>query len=268
MNLSAVIVCVNYGDFLAHTLPQNKTQFDETIVVTTPRDVYTQAVCEFNNVRCITTDVFYENGASFNKAKGINEGFKALSKRGWILHIDADIWLPSTFRVVLENAPLNTDNLYGVDRMMCPNYDAWVNFLTQQKPVHEAWVYQHMDFFPMGERFIQYKGDGYIPLGYFQLFHKSKFTNYPEQHMSAARTDIQFSQQWQRKNRQLLPEVVAIHLESEERADQGINWSGRKTIPFGPIPEDYVMGKYPSNLINKDVEKQVFWKLRNARPNY
>lgn len=268
MNISAVIVCVNYGDFLAHTLPQNKTQFDETIIVTTPRDVYTQAVCEFNDVRCIVTDVFYENGASFNKAKGINEGLKAINKRGWILHLDADIWLPSTFRAIMEQYPLQTDVLYGVDRMMCPDYDAWVNFLTQQKPIHEAWVYQHMDFFPMGERFIQYKGGGYVPLGYFQMFHKNNFKLYPEQHMSAARTDLQFSQLWPRERRQLIPDVVSIHLESEARSDQSVNWNGRKTIPFGPIPEDYVMGRLPNNLINKEVEKTVFWKLRNARPNY
>lgn len=263
MHISAVTICVHYGDFLAHTLPANKSLFDEIIVVTSPKDLYTQAVCEFNNVRCLITDVFYEDGASFNKAKGINEGFKALNKRDWVLHIDSDIWLPSTFRIVMEKVPLNRDDLYGVDRLMCPSYQAWEDFKVQQKPVHEAWVYQHMDFFPMGERFIQYKGDGYIPLGYFQMFHKSKFKEYPTKHMSAARTDLQFSLMWERKNRRLIPDVVGIHLESELRTDQSVNWFGRQTPPFGNVPMDYIMGKLPPNLINPEVAKNMFWKFKN-----
>lgn len=263
MYLSAVTVCVHYGDFLAHTLPANRECFDEMVVVTSPKDLYTQAVCEFNNVRCIVTDAFYENGASFNKAKGINEGLKALNKKDWVLHIDSDIWLPPTFRVVLEKVPLNRSYLYGVDRLMCPTYQAWENFKVQQKPVHEAWVYQHMDFFPMGERFVQYKGEGYTPLGYFQLFNKTKFKQYPTEHMSAARTDIQFSTYWPRAERGLIPDVVAIHLESEERNDQSVNWFGRKSAPFGNVPMDYIMGELPKGLIDKDIQKTMFWKFKN-----
>jgi hypothetical protein len=41
-----------------------------------------------------------------------------------------------------------------------------------------------------------------------------------------------FTRRWGRENRELLPEFVAVHLESEECA-MGANWKGRKTKYFG-----------------------------------
>jgi hypothetical protein len=41
---------------------------------------------------------------------------------------------------------------------------------------------------------------------------------------------------WDRQFRVLLPEVVVLHLESEQ-AQQGANWRGRTTVPFGPAPK-------------------------------
>ena len=38
MYLEGIIVCVNYSDFLAHTLPYNKTHFDNLIVVTDTKE--------------------------------------------------------------------------------------------------------------------------------------------------------------------------------------------------------------------------------------
>jgi hypothetical protein len=49
----------------------------------------------------------------------------------------------------------------------------------------------------------------------------------------AARTDVQFALQWDRERRAIVPELVCLHLESED-AGVGANWSGRTTRPFGP----------------------------------
>jgi hypothetical protein len=51
-------------------------------------------------------------------------------------------------------------------------------------------------------------------------------------HSDAARTDVQYSMLWDRGRRALVPELVVLHLESEDAAT-GANWSGRTTRPFG-----------------------------------
>jgi hypothetical protein len=56
-------------------------------------------------------------------------------------------------------------------------------------------------------------------------------------HSDAARTDVQFSLLWDRHRRALVPELVVLHLESED-SSTGANWSGRTTRPFGkPVDE-------------------------------
>jgi len=259
MYLEAVVVCVNYGDFLAHTLPQNKNAFDNMVVVTTPTDLYTQAVCEFNNVKCITTDSFYENGASFNKANGINVGLKALKRKDWVVHLDADIWLPTLFRRVLDACELNDSCIYGIDRLMCKSYDDYQRFMSYQKPMHEGWVYMHLDFFPMGTRLVKYHDDGYIPIGYFQLFNANKCQNwYPTEHMTAARTDMQFAMKWPKRKRRMIPELACVHLESEG-AIMGSNWSGRKTPIFGTVNPHWVLGTEQAT----PKKRSAFWKHAN-----
>lgn len=130
MYLQAVTVCVNYSDFLAQTLPHNKQHFNHMIVVTTPEDKETQRVCEFYNVECVKTDEFTQNGDPFNKAKGINVALNSLSRHDWVLHIDADIYLPPLTRGILERISLEKDKVYGIDRMMCPNFEEWTEFLS------------------------------------------------------------------------------------------------------------------------------------------
>jgi hypothetical protein len=61
---------------------------------------------------------------------------------------------------------------------------------------------------------------------------KSGVYNYPLEHTSAARTDVLFARKFPRKKRALIPEIVAIHLDSEELLEMGKNWEGRKTVPF------------------------------------
>ena len=63
--------------------------------------------------------------------------------------------------------------------------------------------------------------------------HGYHLRHYPLQHGDAARTDVQFALQWDRRNRQILPEVIVLHLESEASA-LGANWKGRTTPRFGP----------------------------------
>ncbi len=73
---------------------------------------------------------------------------------------------------------------------------------------------------------------GYIPIGFFQLWHvNSGVTKYIEGHSDAGREDSHFATLWPRCKRALIPEVLAYHLESEP-GQMGVNWRGRKTKPF------------------------------------
>jgi hypothetical protein len=79
-----------------------------------------------------------------------------------------------------------------------------------------------------------------VPIGFFQLFHGTALVHggyhqrsYPVHHGDAARTDVQFALQWDRRDRSLVPELIVLHLESE-KAGVGANWRGRTTVPFGP----------------------------------
>jgi hypothetical protein len=236
MYIEGITVCVNYSDFLAHTLPQNKQHFNKLIVVTSNDDILTQKLCEYHHVQCIKTDAFYNNGDKFNKANGINEGLKGLSKKDWVIHFDSDIYLPPLTRNILENTDLNTDTLYGIDRMMCPSYEDWQRFVTSPNLTHEGWVYMHTDVFPMGVRIGEYMSRGYEPIGFFQMWNPivSNVHSYPNQHGAADRTDVLFAKLFSRNKRALIPEIIAIHLDSENHTthSMGKNWNGRKTAPF------------------------------------
>lgn len=250
MRIEAVTVCVDYSDFLAYTIPLNKQHFDHWVIITSKEDRETQKLCRHHNIECLVTDRFTENGNAFNKAKGINEGLLYLTKTDWVVHIDADIVLPPMFRQMVEKIPLDKKAIYGADRLMCPTFEEWTKHVHKPRPMYDNWIYIHMDAFPIAARVADYNGDGYAPIGYFQMWHSP--TNnaplYPEEHGAADRTDMAFAKRWSRENRRLLPEIITVHLDSENATVEstGKNWQGRKTIPFGymgTIPEDELRRK-------------------------
>ncbi len=236
MILEAVIVCVNYADFLAHTLPYNKTLFNKLVVVTDTKDLDTKRVCEYHHVECVQTDVFYENGDTFNKGKGINEGLKRLSCGEWVVQLDADIYLPPLTRFILDKLELDPETIYGMDRLMCPSYKAWIKFLEKPRPIQEAYIYIHPTAFPVGVRIAEYMSKGYEPIGYFQMWNPSAtgIKDYPTQHGKADRTDVLHAKKFPRLKRQLIPELLCIHLDSENSTviKMGKNWNGRQTALF------------------------------------
>lgn len=231
MKLESVVVSVDYADILAYTLPQNSRYFDRMVVVTSSRDRDTKRLCEIYGVKCVVTDLFYE-GAVFNKAAGINEGLKHLDKDGWVLHMDGDIWLhPQSVRE-LRALKLNSQNLYGCDRVMIESYEQWLRFLSMPDLYREDWLIRLSEY-KVGSRITQYWDGGHWQvLGFFQLWHPSSsgVFDYPDSN-DASKSDILFSQKWSRSRRVLIPEVMAIHLENQE-SQTGTNWGGRRTKKF------------------------------------
>lgn len=237
--LEAVIVCVNYSDFLTHTIIHNIHHFDKLVVVTDYQSEDSKKVlniCNHYNVTCLQTDDFYGYEAAINKAAGINKGLSVLSKQGWVIQLDADIILPPMFRVVLQNThhKLNSKGIYGVDRFMIKSFEQYMEFLSNPTVQHDGWVFVNPPKdIELGSRFAQYYGEGYTPIGFFQMWNpiETGINTYPVDSIGADRTDVLFAKLFEPKNRALLPEVFVLHLESEE-ARMGTNWFGRKTKRF------------------------------------
>lgn len=232
--LEGVVVCSHYSDFLAVSLPLNKPHFDYLAVVSSPDDLETRRVCEHWNVHCLLEPRLNVEGGGFRKGAGINAGFGVLKKDSWFVHLDADIVLPPRYREFIQQADLDTNYVYGCDRLMVPNFEAWHEFTIKPQPQYECNAFVHPRPFPVGVRFASPSYAGWVPLGFHQLMHRdSGQFLYSEEHTTAGRGDLLWSAQWPRNRRGFIPEIFVYHLESES-VPMGSNWNGRQTRIFGP----------------------------------
>lgn len=235
-SLEVVTVCINYSDFLRYTLPNNKRYFDNYVVVTTQDDIKTIEVCRDNNVKCVQINKSSPTELD-NKGIAINAGLKELKKDGWVLNLDADMWLPPLTRTMLNKLPLQTDCIYGTDRFMCESFEEFKKFLEDEdyKRMHSDWVYVETSRFKIGKRMAHYYREGYWPIGFFQLWHPegSGICDYPAETLHGYdRDDVFHMKRWPMGKRVLIPDFIPIHLSSQPH-DKGQNWKGRSTIEFG-----------------------------------
>lgn len=238
MKFEAITVCVGYADFLEHTAKANHKLFDKWIIITTFKDTETQAICKQYNLTCVLTDKFYENEARFDKFAGINEGLKHTSDDAFIIFLDGDIVLHELHRHALNNLELRTDTLYGCDRLNCKGWKEYKRFNEQGRNIHENWL-MHAAGLEFGARINQYYGQegedgrfrGWLPLGFFQIAHRSSFGTYPPGLGKADHGDIEFAMKYSRHKRVLIPEILGIHLMSMGTF-KGHNWQGRYSLPF------------------------------------
>jgi hypothetical protein len=241
VRIEAITVCVGYGDFLRETAAHNLPLLDDLVVITSPDDEETREVCRRFSLHHVLSQE-HCRGGPFNKARLIQRGLDQINGRDWVLHLDADIVLPRRFRDLLDWAHLDERCLYGADRCNLVGYDAWAR-LKAEKGGWDNHAYENYLRFheaaALGTRWAS-KLHGYVPIGFFQLWHGGRaidrgmhLCRYPYHHGDAARTDVQFALQWDRRHRLILPEVVVLHLESQP-APLGANWEGRTTAWFGP----------------------------------
>jgi hypothetical protein len=71
---------------------------------------------------------------------------------------------------------------------------------------------------------------GYVPIGFFQLWHCSTQKDYPWSLGTAAHDDVMFAEQWPAPYRRHLPTVICRHL-CVQAPSLGENWDGRRTQP-------------------------------------
>lgn len=205
--MKAIIVCVQFDDLLALTLPRNAHHFECIVVVTSPHDRRTmEVVHQFDNAYWLGTDDFYRDGAEFNKGAGIERAFDRLGRTGWICHLDADVILPRK----IDWPKLKVGHLYLGRRHICPDAELGAGL------PEERWKE-----YPVCEEQIDWPG-------FFQLFHADDPVLetrpwYPTDWRHAGGSDTEFNGKWAEENRELVGFSV-LHLGQPRQ-----NWWGRVT---------------------------------------
>lgn len=236
--IEAVTVCIGYADFLEETVKLNQGLFDRWLIITSPEDTATREVCRRFSLPTLLSRDHLRDG-TFNKGRLIERGLQHLSAEGWRVHIDADTVLPPNFRNLIQTCHLDTSNIYGCDRIMIKSRQQWEQ-LKKTGWIHGNDFHCRVNFpgtYQVGSRWCHH-AEGYVPIGFFQMWHSdedlyngARIKPYPIHHNDACRTDVQHGLQWDRQHRQLVPELIALHLESEPAA-LGANWAGRTTKRF------------------------------------
>jgi hypothetical protein len=210
VTIEAVTTCVNYADYLVHTLPLLNRSVDSVLVITSPEDHQTQEVAKSFSADLLITDAFYRRGAKFNKGAAINEGLRRLKRDDWILHVDADI-------AVLEKLPSpeewDATCIYYAAKENVAGLNQW------QSVLNGGWS---------GNRRMMRR-----PVGYFQLWNAGEVDAfYPENVCHAGDSDKIFvDKNWPREQRKLIRFYPVYHLQMKNDENQD-NWWGRKTERF------------------------------------
>lgn len=232
-NVTCIITCVNYSDFLNITLPINKYIIPNIIILTSKNDKKTIEVCKKNNVNYIVSDIFFQKTKRnlcyrllekilcyrcvckgycklscvknkytvFQKSKAINLGIKEYCKTDWVLLLDADIIVSEKFKNI-DFSKLNKDTLYGVSRIVYKTKNDWKN---KVNAYYDFWKF----------------------MGFFQLFNLNSesfyndYYGYNENYNYASEGDYYFSKKWTKK---VLLDFYVTHL-----GETGENWHGRVT---------------------------------------
>ena len=210
----AVIVCVDYSDFLAVTLPYNRHHFGDVHIVTSMSDEQTIDVAGDYNAHLWRTDLFYADGADFNKWRALEWALDSIGRDGWLCLMDADVLWPKSIQYDFEPG-----KLYSPMRRMFKD-------LAKPIPQESEWTR-----YPIHRDVNEWAG-------YSQIFHGSDHhlpappwheTNW--KHAGGADSFFQF--QWEPASK-VRPPFEVLHL-----GEDGANWCGRVTPRLdGTMPDD------------------------------
>lgn len=217
--IRAVIVCVNYHDFLTVTLPKNARHFKNTLIISSKTDRRTIETVELFQsmgypIELYLTESFWDDGADFNKWKALEEGLSYYGRHGWLCNMDADVLWPH----IIPDFDLNVGNLYGPTRRMM----AQVSFPI---PDEREWSRQ----FPLHRNLNEIAG-------FSQIFHADdpalrKQPWFEQNWKHAGGGDSMFQLRWTR-DQKIRPPFEVLHL-----GENGHNWCGRATTMLdGEVP--------------------------------
>lgn len=119
MHTVGMTVCVDYAELLAKSLDTWHATLDTLVVVTAARDQATQRLCAERGIIPLLTDLFWADGARFNKGRAMALAYEQLvlpELREWMLFFDADIQPPADWREQVAASNPAPGNLYGCYR--------------------------------------------------------------------------------------------------------------------------------------------------------
>ena len=138
--ITALLVSVNYSDYLEVALPYNTKQFDEIIVLTIESDKECQDLCrKYSNVKCLVfpDEILKKNGKTFNKGALLNKGFEYLNEinySDWLVLTDADTVFPENFKELLLSKEKDPNILYGMNRKHCCDVNKFNAYMNTKEP--------------------------------------------------------------------------------------------------------------------------------------
>jgi hypothetical protein len=184
----------------------NRHLFERFIIVTAPYDIETQQICRNHEIELVVTERFWQDGAFFNKAAGLNEGIRHAAT-DLVCSVDADTILPPSMpkHVMRIN---DRQSLYGMARKIHLTYEDYVKDRGETRAT----------------------APGYT-IGFCQLFWRSSAFfpgEFDESYQTAAHYDIEFMSHWPAGRRRHLGDLVANHLGPRQ-----INWFGRHSPMSG-----------------------------------
>lgn len=156
-NIHAVVICINYSDFLRITYQKNIRFLNKSKyhIITSSEDKETIDLCSEIGAKCEIYEDFYIKDAKLNKSGAINSIQKRLHVEfpdDWILLLDADIILPDNFDALFTTKCTNTINLYSLKRK----------------------DYEEEEDYKESKNLVDYTGINFM--GFMQLYHnKTKF---------------------------------------------------------------------------------------------
>lgn len=222
INLKVVTTCVNYTDYLLHTLPYNKSMYEDLTVISSPEDKDTHYLCEKYNTPVLTMPGLGKLGREFNWVGAYNY-FLSIYKNCWIIITDSDVFLPPRLNTYLDNLDLSDtsgDTIYYTSRVYLP--------MDYEK------IYDNIEIAKKAERFDNL-GWSIIPphcWGYFMLFYNNS-TNIKKWTFN----DVVFGELF--TNKIILPiELSVAHIPHGTWSDWGKNFNGRQTPPLEKLHQD------------------------------
>lgn len=238
--MRAFMVCVDYSDLLSVTLPYNRHHFNEVHVCSTVGDTGTRRVVEACSATLHTTDLFYADGAAFNKWRALEWTLGRAGRYGDICLMDADVLWPKGAEVACSKGLL-----FSPLRRMLMSIDMWRNSAGEfVVPPEDTWSAYHI------HRNVEEWA------GYTQIFHAddqalgdAPWHDTTWRHAGGA--DSFFQAKWPAACKARPPWNV-LHI-----GEPGANWMGRAT--------PYMDGSVPAEMYSRRGAMLSMWYERRRR---